>query len=79
MSATLERPNPLPNTGPRADQTRALQDVGGLEITGVDLSQPLTEERRDWLLRTFRAHPILVFRDQSLTKQQQYDFQFQFP
>jgi len=61
-------------TTPRADETRPLQDVGGIEITGVDLSRPLNGERRDWLLRTSRAHPILVFRDQILTKQQQYDF-----
>ena len=71
MSATID---PIPRTGPRANETRSLPEVGGIEITGVDLSQSPTQERKDWLMRTFRAHPVLVFRDQRLTKEQQYEF-----
>ena len=75
MSATIE---PIPRTGPRADETRSLPEFGGIEITGVDLSEPLTQERKDWLMRTFRAHPVIVFRDQHLTKEQQYEFTLTF-
>src|SRR6202035_3881607 len=75
MSATIE---PIPRTGPRADETRSLPEFGGIEITGVDLSEPLTLERKDRLMRTFRAHPVIVFRDQHLTKEQQYGFTLTF-
>ena len=71
MSTTIE---PIPQTGPRADETRSLPEIGGIEITGVDLSEALSQDRRDWLLHTFRAHPVVVFRDQDLTKEQQYEF-----
>ena len=70
--------DPIPYTGPRPDDTRSLPEVGGIEIAGIDLSQPLTLERKDWLLRTFRAHPVIVFRDQNLTKDQQYAFTLNF-
>ena len=75
MSMTLE---PIPLTGPHPDETRSLPEFGGIEITGIDLSHPLSRERKDWLLRTFRAHPVMVFRDQHLTKEQQYEFTLNF-
>jgi alpha-ketoglutarate-dependent taurine dioxygenase len=81
MNATIELTAPthgIPASGPRPDESRPLAEVGGIEISGVDLAQPLTDDRRDWLLATFRSHPILVFRDQHLTKQQQYDFTLNF-
>jgi alpha-ketoglutarate-dependent taurine dioxygenase len=71
MSATI---HPLPSNGPRAHETVSLAAFGGMEIEGIDLSQPLSDERRDWVLGLFRAHPVLVFRDQALTKEQQYAF-----
>ncbi len=75
MSMTLE---PIPLTGPHPDETRSLPEFGGIEITGIDLSHPLSRERKDWLLGTFRAHPVMVFRDQHLTKEQQYEFTLNF-
>jgi taurine dioxygenase len=75
MSATIE---PIPRTGPRPEETRSLPEIGGIEITGVDLSLPLSQERKDWLMRTFRAHPVMVFRDQHLSKDQQYEFTLNF-
>lgn len=79
MSETITRPpHGIPLTGPTPDETRPLAEIGGMEITGIDLSQPLTDARRDWLLGTFRTHPVLVFRDQHLTKPQQYDFTLYF-
>jgi taurine dioxygenase len=58
--------------------TQPLEAVGGIEVTGIDLSLPLTAARREEILALFRDHPILVFRDQRLTKQQQYDFTLNF-
>ena len=78
MSVTMERPAPLPMTGPRAHETMSLQAIGGIEITGIDLSAGLSEDRRDWLLNIFKTHPVLVFRDQHLTKEQQYAFTLNF-
>jgi taurine dioxygenase len=81
LSETIERPAPahgIPRSGPRPDESRPLAEVGGVEISGVNLSEPLSDERHEWLLETFRMHPILVFRGQHLTKQQQYDFTLNF-
>ena len=72
MSDTIERP--LPRTGPRPEETLSLQAFGGVEITGMDLSQPLSDPDRDRILALFRAHPIMVFRGQALTREQQFDF-----
>ena len=68
----------IPPSGPTPAETRPLAEVGGIEITGIDLAQPLSPERRARLLETFRNHPILVFRDQHLTKEQQYEFTLNF-
>ena len=75
MSATIE---PIPMTGPRPDQTCSLPEIGGIELTGIDLAAPLTADRREWLMASFRAHPVMVFRDQSLSKDQQYQFTLNF-
>ena len=75
MSSTIE---PIPLTGPRAEETQPLPDFGGIEIDGIDLSQPLSPERKDWVLSLFRAHPVIVFRGQDLTKDQQYEFTLNF-
>lgn len=81
MSATIQAPRPahgIPQTGPDADETARLEDFGGIEISDIDLSQPLTEPRRDRAMRLFRKHPVLVFRDQTLTKDEQYEFTLNF-
>jgi alpha-ketoglutarate-dependent taurine dioxygenase len=81
MSATIDAPRPahgIPPTGPRPDETARLEDFGGLEIDDMDLSQPLTEAGRERLLAAFAAHPVLVFRGQKLTKDQQYAFTLNF-
>jgi alpha-ketoglutarate-dependent 2,4-dichlorophenoxyacetate dioxygenase len=75
MSATIE---PIPRTGPRPDETRSLPEIGGIEISGVDLSENLSRERKGWLMRTFRAHPVIVFRDRHLSKERQYEFTLTF-
>ena len=75
MSTTI---HPLPQSGPRADETVSLAEFGGLQIEDIDLSQPLSPERRDWILGLFRTHPVLVFRNQHLSKDQQYAFTLNF-
>lgn len=53
---------------------RPLAEVGGAEITGIDLRDPISPEIRDAIMRAFLEFHILVFRDQSLTKDEQYRF-----
>jgi alpha-ketoglutarate-dependent taurine dioxygenase len=55
-----------------------LEAVGGVEITDIDLSRPLSPATKERILNLFAAHPILVFRDQKLTKEQQYNFTLDF-
>jgi alpha-ketoglutarate-dependent taurine dioxygenase len=57
---------------------RPLSDVAGGEITGVDLAQPLSPPLRDAIMRAFLDHRVLVFRDQRLTKDQQYELTLNF-
>ena len=68
----------IPASDPRPDETQPLAAIGGVEVTGLDLSQPLSEARHKRLLEVFRTHPVMVFRDQYLTRQQQYDFTLHF-
>jgi alpha-ketoglutarate-dependent taurine dioxygenase len=77
MNVATEAP-PVPQGGPDPDETQTLEAVGGIEITDIDLSEPISCPLRDHLARTFRFHPILVFRGQHLTKRQQYDFTLNF-
>lgn len=77
MTATLNAILPslgLPQDGPPPEKTQALEAVGGIEITDLHLSRPLTDAARQRLLDTFHTHPILVFRNQRLSKEQQFDF-----
>jgi len=41
----------------------------GAEVTGLDLSQPLSEETKRRLREAFDDHALLLFRDQTLTQQ----------
>lgn len=65
-------------TPPHPRDTQSLSAFGGLEFTGIDLSESLSAAWRDRILDAFRTHPVLVFRNQRLTKQQQYDFTLNF-
>ncbi len=51
-----------------------LTEVGGAEIRGIDLAEPLSTEARQTILAGFLAHHILVFPGQSLTPDQQFAF-----
>jgi alpha-ketoglutarate-dependent taurine dioxygenase len=51
-----------------------LSPAGGIEITGVDLTQPLPPEPKAQIRHALCDHHILVFPGQALTREQQYDF-----
>jgi alpha-ketoglutarate-dependent 2,4-dichlorophenoxyacetate dioxygenase len=46
----------------------------GVSIAGIDLSLPLSAGDKDAIWRAFLAHHVVVFPDQSLTREQQFDF-----
>jgi alpha-ketoglutarate-dependent taurine dioxygenase len=52
--------------------------AGGAEITGVDLSRPLSNDERDRIYAAVLAHQFLVFPGQRLTREQQYAFTARF-
>lgn len=74
MNVITPPPRGVINPHPDPAQTMTLEAVGGVEIDDIDASQPLLPRDRDRIIRLFRAHPILVFRGQKLSKEQQYDF-----
>jgi alpha-ketoglutarate-dependent taurine dioxygenase len=51
-----------------------LAPAGGLEIAGVDLSRALSSAIEEEIRSAFRRHHVLVFRNQALTREQQYAF-----
>jgi len=61
-----------------AGSMQRLAAVGGVEITSIDLSQDLNPAVKQHILDLFAAHPILVFRNQNLNKEQQYNFTLNF-
>jgi alpha-ketoglutarate-dependent taurine dioxygenase len=57
-----------PSIGPR------LSPAGGVVIGGIDLSQPITQNEIALILDAFREHHIVVFREQVLSREQQFAF-----
>jgi taurine dioxygenase len=55
-------------------EIRPLSELMGAEVIGLDLSQPIDDATRDAILDALVEHHILCFRNQSLTKEQQYAF-----
>jgi alpha-ketoglutarate-dependent taurine dioxygenase len=55
-----------------------LSSADGAEITGVDLSRPLTDDARERIHQALLDHQFLVFPRQTLTREQQYAFTAQF-
>jgi taurine dioxygenase len=53
---------------------RRLAGALGAEITGVDLSRPLSDEAIAEIRRAFLDHQVIFFRDQDLTPEQQLAF-----
>lgn len=51
----------------------------GVEVEGIDLSQPLSSKDWETILKGFDEHSLLVFRNQKLTPQMELDFLTRFP
>src|SRR5437764_10756771 len=51
-----------------------LSEAGGATITGLDLSTPLPPSRREQIREAFRTHHFLVFPEQVLSREQQFEF-----
>jgi len=71
-----------PSPSDRSDRSNALRfsalqrlsPAGGVRIAGVDLSRPLSPEVKDAIVEAFLAHHIVVFPEQSLSREQQFAF-----
>lgn len=68
----IKAPGAPPQTTPFA--VRRINDAAGAEISGLDLSQPIGPEIRDAIYQALLEHHVLVFRGQSLTRDQQGRF-----
>ncbi|HWB48748.1 MAG TPA: TauD/TfdA family dioxygenase [Stellaceae bacterium] len=55
-----------------------LSPAGGVEITGVDLSRPVSSGLAALIRQALLDHRVVVVRDQALTKEQQYEFTLHF-
>jgi alpha-ketoglutarate-dependent taurine dioxygenase len=51
-----------------------LSEAGGVTITGIDLSMPLPPTWREQIREAFRVHRVLVFPEQVLSREQQFEF-----
>src|SRR5262245_27140456 len=59
-------------------EIRKLSYALGAEIKGVDISKPLSDENRRAMHKAFLEHCVLLFRGQSLTRQQHAAFSAEF-
>jgi len=57
-----------PHLGP------SLSAAVGVEIVGIDLSQPLSGGSRKLILAALRRHRVVVFREQRLSREEQFAF-----
>jgi alpha-ketoglutarate-dependent 2,4-dichlorophenoxyacetate dioxygenase len=68
-------PPPLAGEGRGGrDVPARLSAAGGVRLAGLDLSQPLSLRQRDAIGEAFLAHHVVVFPDQSVTREQQFAF-----
>jgi len=59
---------------PNPDLLERLSPAGGVRMAGIDLAQALSAEQKDAIGAAFLAHHIVVFPEQSLTREQQFAF-----
>ncbi|MET0387927.1 MAG: TauD/TfdA family dioxygenase [Polyangiales bacterium] len=59
-------------------QVRPLEPSIGAEISGVDLSQPISDAVRDEIKNTILQYKVVFFRDQNINAQQQAAFAARF-
>ena len=58
----------------RFEASARLSPAGGVRITGIDLSRPLQPDAKDRIAAAFLADHVVVFPDQSLSREQQFAF-----
>ena len=58
----------------RFSALQRLSPAGGARIGGIDLSRPLAPAIKDTIVEAFLAHHVVVFPEQSLTREQQFAF-----
>ena len=56
------------------DISERLSSSGGVRISGVDLSQPLSPEAKDAIWQAFLAHHVVVFPGQFVSREAQFAF-----
>ena len=61
-----------------APAIRRLSEIGGAEITGIELSRPLAAAQKEAILAAFLDHHILIFPGQKLDDAEQLAFSRQF-
>ncbi len=59
---------------PGRDALMRLSPAGGVRLAGIDLSQPLSSDQKDAIVAAFVAHQVVVFPEQSLSREQQFAF-----
>ena len=72
----MPSPNVVALTG--SLQVTPLEPTLGAEITGIDLSKPLSALQRDEVHSLLLKHKVIFFRDQHITSEQQIAFARQF-
>jgi taurine dioxygenase len=78
MSVVLAQSSRQPVSGTRSLQVTRLEPTIGAEISGIDLSQPITPALRDELRALLLEHKVIFFRDQPIDTAQQIAFAQQF-
>jgi alpha-ketoglutarate-dependent taurine dioxygenase len=58
----------------RCSALQPLSPAAGVAIAGIDLSRPLLPELKAAIVDAFLAHHVVVFPDQSVTREQQFAF-----
>src|ERR1051326_9210843 len=75
--ATAASPVSLWSPAPRAGEgqrARRLSPAGGIEVTGIDLANPLPSHDLATIWAALLAHHIVIFPGQSLSREQQFAF-----
>jgi taurine dioxygenase len=78
MSVVLAQPSHQPLSNTQSLQVTRLEPTIGAEISGIDLSQPITPALRDELRALLLEHKVIFFRDQPIDTAQQIAFAQQF-
>jgi alpha-ketoglutarate-dependent taurine dioxygenase len=74
----LESKNIAPVKTEYPFKIQRLSNIAGAEIIDIDLSKDLNAERRDGIMQAMEEFHVLCFRDQNLSKEEQFKFTLNF-